>query len=109
VSKWWDGEPRRGDRHARDPEPAYRHRSKKNTRLWCRGKPGVEHQTGVRLDSYHEEIDNPCYRLQRWPKNWWCSHQRYCTVCGKIMQVGIGRDCPDFTEAVTRFSRRRSW
>lgn len=73
-----------------DPE-VIGHRAKKDTRRWCKGKPGREHQLDIRRSSH----GFPCG--PNWSSRYWCWHERYCTVCGKIMTtLGLKPDeCPD--------------
>jgi hypothetical protein len=116
----WSNEPRLDERRSSAPDVA-KHGKKKNTRRWCRGKVGVEHQLEVRLDErttawrQHMHPDRPlCYRPDwlaqggrsgRRPESWsWmCSHIRVCTVCGKIFDQFLGTECPDYTPKITVF------
>lgn len=110
MSKW-DDEPRRDElrAHVRDVAP---HRSRKDRRRWCRGKVGVEHVLDVRLNKYTESLryHDPgrptCFRPEWWPTSWWCSHERYCTRCGKILVASLDRECPEYTTAITRYRAR---
>lgn len=109
MSKWDDDELRLDERKASAPETP-KHRSKKNTRRWCRGKNGVEHVTEVRLNNMSRFLwdrDKSCYRSEWNSKRWWCNHERFCVNCGKIMKYSLENDCPDFTTKVTVFSKRR--
>lgn len=99
--------PRRDEARATDARPRPQ-RGRKNTRRWCRGKEGVEHVLDVRLNKYtvyrrERNLDRPtCYRTEWDLRRWWCAHERYCTVCGKIIDWSLNDDCPDLTTDVTR-------
>lgn len=114
----WDTEPSASDLRAprqADEAPA-RHTRRRSTKLWCRGKVGVEHIFEVRLtrsvagrlwqphkygrDRY--QYLNGCHC--EW--SWWlwrlyddwkyrCAHERYCTSCGKIFPLEP-KDCPEY-------------
>lgn len=73
------------------------HRSKKNTRRWCRGKPGTEHQVILTKHYWRREEPPPCRRWPwgREPRRWVCYHVDRCTLCGKILRH-YGNDCPDY-------------
>lgn len=76
------------------------HRSRKDTRRWCRGKVGVKHVTEVRQAHGHYGA-RPCYRTEWWIEQWWCNHQLVCVKCNKIMRHDLGTDCPDYTPEIT--------
>jgi len=79
TSKWsnkeWAGRSLRRPQYAREDDKPAKHRTKKNTRKWCKGKPGVEHQWDWGIDS----------RFLGYP--WATRDSRHyintCTVCGK--------------------------
>lgn len=100
------------------------HRSRKNTRRWCRGKVGVEHRPGVRMGRWGVYAQAQGYPACRWEEKshwvyqlladkrvatwegtgewfWRCYHEDHCTACGKVLGVnlnGVGPDrCPDLT------------
>lgn len=114
----WDSEPTTSELRAPRPEDCQpvRHRRRKNTKQWCRGKVGVEHKRAIRLrrsvNSWlapHQVTGRDAY----WPHNgdtcgwsWWlwrlyddwsyrCGHESYCTNCGKIFDLPRV-DCPDY-------------
>lgn len=116
----WDNEPRLDEQRASAPDTP-RHGRKKKTRRWCKGKVGVEHQLEVRLDERtaswrrHLDAERPtCYRPD-WLANapgsatrpetwsWMCSHIKVCTVCGKILEHYLGKNCPVYTSKITVF------
>jgi hypothetical protein len=101
----WYGWPRRDEVRATDLPPRPQ-RGRKNTRRWCRGKVGVPHQVEVRV-SRHAYNDPPCYRVEWYTGCWFCNHERACTVCGKVIDITLGDDCPLFTTEVTRTRRKR--
>jgi len=101
-----------------DPEPAKRGPGKKDTRRWCRGKLGVEHQVQVVLHAWYghgcgwretghwvrtgpmppKGVTLPKWRRtgQEWVvtgRRWSCSHEYQCQACGKYL--GPVPDCPD--------------
>lgn len=61
-------------------EPA--HRSNKDRKRWCRGKPGREHVMGVSLSL----------------REWWPRLVRHCSACGK-----------EFDVYSDRWGRRPAW
>jgi len=93
---------------AADPEPAKGAPGRKDTRSWCRGKPGVPHQPVIIIgkgDTGHscEWVPENDYRLLRrgedgWSVGWLCWHREECSRCGRILrerwQVGAA-ECPD--------------
>lgn len=82
-------------RHAQPEVPP--HRSRKDTKRWCRGKPGVEHQLVVRRSKNGWRSD-ACRYISWWWKDdgWSCQHERGCTACGKTVVYGLGLECPDW-------------
>ena len=121
-SKWEWGLP--GSRSAEvreaaqaDPDPARKAPAKKDTKRWCRGKPGVEHDVAVVLhssghkcgwwESGHWVRTGPApprgVTLPKWPRNsrewvvtgrrWSCRHKYQCAACGKYL--GPVPECPD--------------
>lgn len=114
----WDDEPRLDERRASAPDtPKYG--KKKNTRRWCKGKVGVEHQAEIVLDerTVTWRTNNgdrpPCYRPDWATKtrmgqrskfwSWMCSHIEVCTVCGKILEHVLDDRCPNYTDEITVF------
>lgn len=99
----WDDELRKRD--APPPPEVAPHRSRKNTRRWCRGKVGIEHVLDVpTLKSwiyavYGERDDRlPCHWVNWGKKPYWiCQHQVRCVLCGKIMtHYMVKTECPDY-------------
>lgn len=123
-SKWEWGTP--GARSAEvqaaaddDPEPPKRGKGRKDTRRWCRGKVGTEHDVTVVLHSWygrkcdwHETghwvhtgpvppkgVTLPKWRHrkdQKWvttDRTWSCMHEYQCQACGKYL--GAVPECPD--------------
>jgi hypothetical protein len=115
----WDTKPKLDEARVLAPESAP-HRSRKNTRKWCRGKPGVVHQPEIRLSKWgqymlarygRENLRGICgWETQhrwdvvagerRWvPRNEWhydCRHEYVCSACGKILRDAHGSECPEF-------------
>lgn len=112
----WDTKPKLDEARVLAPE-APKHRSRKNTRKWCRGKFGVVHQPEVRLGKwgqymlarYGPESRGQCGWETRhtWsvkndvrrfvPLDDWhydCRHEYVCSSCGKILRDARGRECP---------------
>lgn len=121
-SRWQWGTP--GSRSAEvrgaaqaDPDPAKRAAGRKNTKRWCRGKPGVEHRRVIVLHSQYghkcgwRETGHWVYagpRLPRgvpvpgpWRRNrefvvtdrrWQCLHEVQCLACQKYL--GPAPECP---------------
>lgn len=96
--------PANGDKDPLHPSMRERPASKKkNTRRWCRGKPGVEHTPMIELDSGGQQRvrdgKDACYQ---WPYSSWdrwvCRHHEICTTCGKILKRSFGIKCPDKKE-----------
>lgn len=83
-------------------------RGRKDTRRWCRGKPGVEHVLGVTVGNWCQSYRFACRRangweLWLWPdKPWVCRHQRSCVNCGKVLDYSLPwRECPDLPAVFT--------
>ena len=83
-----------------------RRRSRKDTRTWCKGKVGREHQTAVRIPewviSLHARSGKPvppCGPRERTMRNgvvqayYSCEHRVYCTVCGKDLGLAPIETC----------------
>lgn len=91
----------RDEVRANGPEVA-RHRSRKNTRFWCKGRPGVEHVREIRISAWAQRwlVDAqgrpPCCPPE-WggPSSWFCNHEEVCRTCGKILRPTLGVSCPD--------------
>lgn len=74
------------------------HRARKARRKWCRGKVGVEHVTDIRRRVYGRDQPGPCKPL-RSDGSWWCRHETYCTICGKILDRSLPNgECPDYRD-----------
>lgn len=114
----WDEEPRLDERRASAPDVP-KHNRKKNTRRWCKGKVGVEHQAEIVIDERtavwrsNNHTRPECYRPD-WLRNtkhgsthptwsWMCSHVERCVVCGKILEHFLGENCPVYTPEITVF------
>lgn len=67
---------------------------RKDTKKWCRGKVGREHQ--LEVIPPHNMMAFTC-SPSRWSSApWSCMHQERCTVCGKILHWFLPwRRCPD--------------
>lgn len=78
-------------------------RRKKNTKRWCRGKAGVEHEPEFVLRTNHLSRPVTCHWALYYvrgitPKpRWWCTHQERCSKCGKIVDhFPEGVRCPRY-------------
>jgi hypothetical protein len=73
---------------------------RKNTKKWCRGKVGVEHQPVLVFDSRQAYLAEDCLafkaRVQRWGNALkWCLHVKECAKCGKITEHSVqASECP---------------
>lgn len=91
--------------HAHDPDdkPSTGTR-RKDTRRWCKGKPGRDHVPGEPVKgSYAASHDWPCsWHLSgvvgREPTpRYSCLHEVRCQTCGKILEHWLEPErCPDF-------------
>lgn len=87
---------------------------KKNTKRWCKGKVGREHEWIIVYDKNynpHSKWHKCRWVNERYPSLkkpglvWWCFHQWACKKCGKLSDHhkhgwhgGVGfDDCPDRT------------
>lgn len=109
-TQYWDSQPARSAEvrtdTARDPDPAKRAPAKKDTRHFCKGKPGVEHVPAIVQDERAPGwLKAGCgwradwrVRLRGYDAGWHCQHREICTGCGKILREGwdVGRECPDY-------------
>lgn len=88
----WDNGPRKDEPQVRETPP---HRSRKNTRDWCRGKVGVAHQ----VDALIVRFSSGCRVGYQWrppyEAQWWCSHWTACSTCGKVREKLPSDQCPD--------------
>lgn len=116
-----------------DPEPVKRPAGRKDTRHWCKGKPGVEHVPQLTLHSpFPWKRGGPCCRwVASWSSRdgeyaacWSCDHRETCSRCGKVLRDPIpAGECPAYpgtpqqravTEAEARaikerVAQRRRW
>lgn len=91
----WDR--RKDDPQARHNQPI-KPKAKKDTKRWCRGKVGVEHEPIVRKRAGYWH-DKPC-RGSVVSLDWLaCNHEEACVNCGKILKWALGKDCPERKDA----------
>jgi hypothetical protein len=100
----WSPAPGRGEvQAAAIAEPERKPPGRKDTRQWCRGKTGREHQPTVVLAPY--TTGAPCHlpsgwQLDCWPETpWTCAHREACSGCGKILRDHgklLAAECPDY-------------
>ena len=88
-----------------DPAAPPRRGSRKNTRDWCKGKDGREHQVRVQISPSESGAIcrwGPAYAfglisLVQEDVRWACCHVRLCVVCGKKTELSVPRqECPDY-------------
>jgi hypothetical protein len=82
-------------------------RRRKNTRRWCRGVEGREHDPEITIpENRRVPWNRPCH-----PSTWLrslysCRHVEQCRVCGKVLREGWQLDhpaeCPDYHPATDR-------
>lgn len=78
------------------------HRAKKDTKRWCRGKPGIEHDCELKVPDNMTSWRHLC-RYFTWYKTdgtkverWICGHAWVCKNCNKTMSIWPKEDvCPD--------------
>ena len=97
MSGWGPVPGRSAVKAAAITEPAKRTPAKKDTRSWCRGKEGREHEPQIVLshDGFRQRAcewaGRHDYRLLRrgeddYAIGWCCGHQELCGRCGKILR-----------------------
>lgn len=88
-------------RPRREPRPRYNKR--KDTRRWCKGKPGVKHVPVMVKVPWSQQMDLKCDTTYIEPggRHYWghCWHQIECAVCGKFLFDVNPKDCPDLKDA----------
>ena len=67
-------------------------KSYKDTKRWCKGKVGREHQP--ELMRPNRGWQSTCGLSVSETPQWVCNHILACTTCGKILKEW-GNDCPD--------------
>lgn len=92
----WDTEPRRDEPLQQE---VGRHRARKNTRHWCKGKVGREHVVDQLRQHYgtcrvSQYFRHP-YGEQVGKVYWSCTHWWHCSVCGKRLDKLPTSECPD--------------
>lgn len=76
-----------------EPRPQ---RGRKNTKRWCKGKVGREHQPETVVNHQYTTSNwTECHESRWMPNHWSCRHAVQCTVCGKYVKTWLGREeCP---------------
>lgn len=113
---WWDQNPSRsaelGAAVAADPDPSRTAPAVKDTRRWCRGKPGRVHKPEI-VRTHLGWQPAVCkwagrhdFRLLRQGRDedgttvgWVCYHEERCSACGKVLRSSweLRRvECPVF-------------
>lgn len=76
-----------------------RGRGRKDTKRWCRGKVGTEHEPRV---EYRSQYGHACgwmwwYRGGVKDSGYWsCHHSEVCQRCGKVLRHLKAEECPVF-------------
>lgn len=73
--------------------------AKKDTRRWCKGKVGREHQTELRMQRWATALRREVHcgyapDFFSDSDGWHCYHEKYCTVCGKVFWYD-SVECPE--------------
>jgi hypothetical protein len=106
----WGGPPSRSTELAAavttdtaDPAPAKGPPGRKDTRSWCKGKPGREHKLAIDGEALGTPILT-CKWVIRWDRDrdgyaagWNCLHRERCTECRKVTREGwqlTRAECP---------------
>lgn len=100
----------KGDWTRRKDDPDAQHNQErkghasKDTKRWCKGKVGVEHDPEMTMEGRPSNIK--CARLQWhswWARredvdpHWHCWHRERCRRCGKITNhFPLSSRCPDY-------------
>jgi hypothetical protein len=74
---------------------------RKDTRRWCRGVEGREHDPEIVIPENQRWRWNVCRPAQPWMRSdWSCAHAERCRACGKVMrdgwQLNHPQECPDY-------------
>lgn len=102
MSGWGPIPARSAVKAAAITEPEQRAPAKKNTRAWCKGKPGLEHKPVIVFRSSERGACHLAqgWQLSIWPDEpWECAHREECGSCGKILRDHdklAGAECPDY-------------
>lgn len=77
------------------------HRSKKNTKKWCKGKPGVEHVPVISKPPNVPGWQKEDCRLDSWGLNFFlCDHHEICSTCFKSLRWPITQEeCPTWQKS----------
>ena len=96
---WWNHDDTKdplSDAHAE-----HKPRGKKNTRKWCKGKPGVEHVVVTVV--HHSATGTRCGASTWMPHRWLCRHAMQCVTCGKYLNEWLKpAECPDYKGELLR-------
>lgn len=84
----------RKDPLSKENQP-HRPRARKDTKRWCRGKEGREHQPEMVRHHQHGHHDRDCHESSWWKGGWWCYHASRCRICGKYVDSSLPKEqCP---------------
>lgn len=80
---------------------------RKNTKKWCKGKKGREHQPVTKLNNkytYSNRVPNPCGKVIIWADKVACYHHVVCEKCGKELKF-----TPDVCPTTGLARKDRAW
>lgn len=104
-SDWGTEPPRSAELAAAVAEPSVRPHARKDTRRWCKGKPGREHALEIVFRPWYGRTCHaldPGHWLNFSGGDWHCEHREACSQCGKILREGwklAREECPNWREA----------
>lgn len=105
----WGGEPpRSAEVAAAVAERVVKSGSRKDTRRWCKGKPGREHVPEIVFRPWYGRACHaldPGHWLNFSGSDWHCEHREACSRCGKILREAwklAREECPDWRQANPR-------
>jgi hypothetical protein len=90
-----------------DLGPTRRSPGRKDTRQWCRGHVGREHDPEIIIPENQRWSWSKCGPAPAWWRaEWSCSHVERCRQCGKVLrqswQLNHPDECPDYQPVDSR-------
>lgn len=73
--------------------------ARKDTRKWCRGKPGIPHKPVIVKVPWGQQHGLKCKSTDVMVGWRHCWHQIECAVCGKFIADVDPADCPELKDA----------
>ncbi|MGH3304439.1 MAG: hypothetical protein ACRDOK_22710 [Streptosporangiaceae bacterium] len=100
----WGGNPSRSAQvtaAADDPDPAKRSPARKDTKAWCRGKPGRGHKPVLVARPWSTHRTECGWGVHWWQSDrrvtWACVHREECLECGKVLRARVScAECPGY-------------